>query len=654
MITNLALILLGTHVATPGGAARPALEARRAEAYYHFSLGLQARLIGDTDTSLDEYHKASKLDTGSAAIHVETARLLRESGRQDEALVEAKEAVRLEEDNPDAHLVLGQLYQHGAEGATAEQALRRAASEYETVVRLQPTDGGTILSLASVYNQLQEHKDAARVWQLFLALDPGNFDAQIQLGTELLAAGDSEAAAAALKRAVELQPSARAYQKLGEIYALAQQSDQAILHYRKALEVDPANLRLRLALGDILHRARRYPEALAEAEAVLAADAKNRYALDLKGRALRDLKQFDPAEKAADEILAQDASDLKAAYLKITISEGRRDFTTAAAQLERILARDRAGEDPAEGASNDRVFLIHLGFAYQQQNRYADAAAAFGRAKRVAGEPDAALLGYHAEALLLAKDLDRALGETRSARTRFPQDPDLANLEATILREKGDLKGALAVVETLRQKSPEDPKVLVQVADFYRRARLFPEAEGALRKAHALEPKSVSVLFQLGAVLERQRRADDAEGIFRQALKLEPDSAPILNYLGYMNADRNVRVEEAVAFIEKALALEPGSGAYLDSLGWAQYRLNRLQPAEDNVRKALEKQAGSAVILGHLGDILQRRGHVEEALTCWQKALQGEDEEGELDRPGVERKIREAQTLLHAQDQKNP
>jgi tetratricopeptide (TPR) repeat protein len=650
---NLALILLTAQIAPPP-AARASLEARRAEAYYHFSLGLQARLTGDTDTSLDEYRKAQKLDAGSAAIRVETARLLRESGRLDEALVEAKEAVRLEEDNADAHLILGQLYQLRTEGAGGEQALRRAAAEYEVVVRLQPTDGNTILSLAAVYGQLQEHKDAARLWQLYLALDPGSFDAEIQLGTQLLAAGDSEAAAGALKKAVELQPSVRAYQVLGEIYARAQQTDQAILHYRKALEIEPGNLRVHLGLGDILQRAKRYPEALAEAEAVLSADPKNRYALDLKGRTLRDLKDFDKADEAAEQVLAQDASDLKAAYLKVTIAEARRDFPAAVAQLEGILARSRAGEDPAESASNDRVFLIHLGFAYQQQNRYADAAAAFGRAKRVGGEPDAALLGYHAEALLLAKDLDRALVETRAARGHFPDDPDLANLEATVLREKGDLKGALTVVEALRQRSPEDPKVLVQVADFYRKARKFSEAEAALRKARELEPKNLPVLFQLGAVLERQKRLDEAESFFREALKLEPDSAAILNYLGYMNADRNVRVEEAVGFLEKALALDPGSGAYLDSLGWAQYRLNRLEPAEENVRKALERQGSNAVILDHLGDILERRGHVAEAMTFWQKALQGEDEEGELDRTGVERKIREAQTLLHAHDQKSP
>jgi len=64
-----------------------------------------------------------------------------------------------------------------------------------------------------------------------------------------------------------------------------------------------------------------------------------------------------------------------------------------------------------------------------------------------------------------------------------------------------------------------------------------------------------------------------------------------------------------VGFLEKALPSTPERG-YLDSLGWAQYPLNRLEPAEENVRKALERQGSNAVILDHLGDILERRGHV--------------------------------------------
>src|SRR5207247_10637777 len=109
--------------------------------------------------------------------------------------------------------------------------------------------------------------------------------------------------------AVELQPgAARVDQCLGDIYAQAEQTAQAVLHYRKALEIEPANVRVRLGLTETLYRARRHKEALAEADLVLGADPRNRFALNLKGQALRDLREFDAAEEAADAILAAAAS----------------------------------------------------------------------------------------------------------------------------------------------------------------------------------------------------------------------------------------------------------------------------------------------------------------------------------------------------------
>ena len=131
---------------------------------------------------------------------------------------------------------------------------------------------------------------------------------------------------------------------------------------------------------------------------------------------------------------------------------------------------------------------------------------------------------------------------------------------------------------------------------------------------------------------------------------MEPESAPILNYLGYMNADRNVRVDEALRMIEKAVALDPENNAYLDSLGWAQFRVGRVEEAERNVRKSLAKGGKNAVVLEHLGDILKAQGRVADALDYWQKALVGEDDEGELDRVAVERKVRDAQVALQIHD----
>ena len=162
------------------------------------------------------------------------------------------------------------------------------------------------------------------------------------------------------------------------------------------------------------------------------------------------------------------------------------------------------------------------------------------------------------------------------------------------------------------------------------------------------------MLFQLGAVLERQKRHDEAEAVFREALAIEPDSAPVLNYLGYMNADRNVRVEEALALIQKAVELDPESRAYQDSLGWALYRLNRLEAAEQAVRRALEKDGDNAVVLDHLGDILGPARPGGRGAAALAEGPQGRGRGGELDRPRVEAKIRDAQGALQAQQQTAP
>ena len=118
-------------------------------------------------------------------------------------LVDANEAVKLDPASAGAFLTLGQLHQLKAEGKDAESEIKQAAAAYQQVVRLEPTDVSTLLALASIYGQIGEHKDALRIWESYLVLDPGNFDAYVKMGGHLLALGETDKAAAALKTALD-------------------------------------------------------------------------------------------------------------------------------------------------------------------------------------------------------------------------------------------------------------------------------------------------------------------------------------------------------------------------------------------------------------------------------------------------------------------
>ena len=218
------------------------------------------------------------------------------------------------------------------------------------------------------------------------------------------------------------------------------------------------------------------------------------------------------------------------AYLKVTIAE-------APPRLRGRGRRARGGswpatargEDRRRAASNDRVFLVHLGFAYQQLGRSRDAAEAFGRAKRVGGDPDAALLGLpRGGAAAWPRTSTRRWPRRAPPARASPTTRDLACLEATVLREKGDTKAALALVEKLRQ----------QVARRTRRCwSRWPTSTSAPSSSRrrptrcarrgSSSPRACATLFQLG----RGARAPEAPrrgrgGRSARRCGVEPDSAP--------------------------------------------------------------------------------------------------------------------------------
>jgi len=639
------MLLAALPLVTLAVAAEAPKTSDLAEAYYHFTLGMTARVERGESEALEELRKAQALDPTSGAIRAEIARLLRDTGHVDDALKEAREATQLDPDSVEAQLVLGQtLYMLASRGSN-DDLLKESAAAYEAVARLEPQDLEALQALGDIYRRLGEHERAAEAWERFSAADPGNVDALMRLGQHYLAADEMEKAASAFERALALEPSVQSYQSLGAIYSRAQKYEQAAAYYRKARAMEPGNLLVRLSLAETLMRDRRYEQARDEADGALGLDPQNRFAMHIKGQALRELHDFSGATAVADTLLLKDPGDLDAALLKITILEAQHEWAAAAKAIEAGLSRDRAGEDTDVSVQQDRRLYIHLGLANTQLSRHAAAAKAFAQA-RAAGDPDSDLFGYEIEADLRARDLDAAVAAAAEARQAFPDVAALAALQATVLRERGQEAEAKKIISALRSDEGNQRDALVAIADYYRRGRRYSEAAKALRQASELAPEDVPILFQLGAMLERQQRQDDAETIFRKALALRPDSAPVLNYLGYMNANRGVRLEEALSLIEKAVELDPESGAYLDSLGWAHFRLGRVDLAEKYLRKAATKIGNNAVVLDHLGDVLKHRHQLREALHYWEQALAGEDEDGELDRAAVEAKIHGAKVAL--------
>ncbi|MEO8499389.1 MAG: tetratricopeptide repeat protein [Vicinamibacteria bacterium] len=618
------------------------LPSNQSTAYALFLDALSLREAGKTDEALKMLQRTLKADAKAADAYAEMGRIQMDEGHFDLAVAAVNEALKISPNRSDIRMLAGQVHQFYGQSGGAEPELRLAVREYETAATLNPADPAPFRDLTRLYSVLRDAKGALSAWKRLAAADPRGSEAFMQVASLSLATGDTQAAIEALETAAAADPeNPRVLLLLGDIKQQAGKSDEALKHYEAAAKLDSKDLVTRLKIGEILIEGHRGAEALEMANETLKEDKSNRFGLDLKARALKELRRVDEALEVAESLSASDPKDLKAAFLVVTLLEQKGALDQAAERLDALLRRNTSAEDAESIARNNRVFWAHTGLVRQRLGHYQEAADAFGEAAKAGKEKDPSLVTYRIDALISAKAFDKALKEARAARQdpAFKDVSDLKFLEAYALRGTGDETGASALVEAVLAATKDETNDTLAAAEFHQRGKNFEHARELFARVAAKDPKNVRAYFSLGSVLERQKKFDEAEKAFRRALAMAPDSAITLNYLGYMNADRNVRVEEALTLIEKALSADPENGSYLDSLAWALHRLGRNGEAEGAIRKAALTQDKNAVVISHLGFILAEKGDTEEALKYLRESLGAEDEEGELDRALVQEKI---------------
>jgi tetratricopeptide (TPR) repeat protein len=181
---------------------------------------------------------------------------------------------------------------------------------------------------------------------------------------------------------------------------------------------------------------------------------------------------------------------------------------------------------------------------------------------------------------------------------------------------------------------PDDPlgnyylgSVLSQTNQPYESVRYL---EQALRTA----PNSVAYLSALAGVHESLKNFARSDSLYQRALELDPENALVLNNYGYSLSERDMKLHDALNMAKKALEKDPDNGAYLDTVGWIYFKLGDYQKALEYIEKAHAVRK-SIEVTKHLGDVYEKLGMMEKAMSTWRKAL-------EMDRhnPEILRRIR--------------
>ncbi len=469
--------------------------------------------------------------------------------------------------------------------------------------------------------------------------EPGWQDGPMLLAEAYAGAGRTAEAISWLEERAGNDP--RLLPSLADFYERERRWSDAAGVYGRIVQRAPRNLDLKTRYAQTLLNAGgrdnivKARDVLTEVVAGRATDA---FALYLLSQAQRRSGDGQAAEATARRLIAQNSRSPRGYFALAEALEERHQFQAVVDELAPVVARNR-GRSSGDDAFDIGILLPHLGFAYQELAQYDKAIATFEEARRLSPK-DPSLASYVVGANIAAKKYPAAVEAARVARVDHPDDLRLMRLHAQALNRAGKANEGITILESAIESHADDPFVYIALAQTYSDADRGPQAVKVLQDAQAKFPQDNAIAFELGSVFDKQKKFADAEAAFRQVLTREPENAAALNYLGYMLAERGERLDESVNYLKKALQIEPENGSFLDSLGWAYFKSERLDLAEDNLRKAADQLKGNSVIQDHYGDVLFKLGRYTDAIAAWTRALSGDGDS--IDRGEIDKKIRSA------------
>ncbi|MCA9666110.1 MAG: tetratricopeptide repeat protein [Myxococcales bacterium] len=426
--------------------------------------------------------------------------------------------------------------------------------EYTTLVqslRDPKVAGDWWVRMGQLYaNELGHDDYAAAAFGQALALDANRTDALSELAEVVKRKGDHKEVARLLSRQAQLEENharkVELYKDLAHTYAKDLGSDeQAMLAYRKILEIDPVNqhatqsldslyrknemweelaemlrdrlghaeahdhaaqLRLRRSLAEVLaEHSGKAEEAIEQYERILQLDADDTAALkglerlyDATGRNEEYLRILDQRIEAAES-----EAEKVALYRRLAAEweEQAGGKSRAAEYLEKAVALAGGGEDLYKA-------LIRLYWELKAYDKLADAYAAQAR---VTEAPDERAILYAALGRVLEEHLED-----------IPRAIESYN---NVLTVDADSKIALEALARLYEKT----SVWAQAVEMYE--RLSTKEEDV--------DKQVECFYQMGRLQgEQLERLEDAEGNLVKALELKDDHVPTLVSLARLNRKR--------------------------------------------------------------------------------------------------------------------
>jgi putative PEP-CTERM system TPR-repeat lipoprotein len=543
----------------------------------------------------------------SADAHVARAEKAIAAGDLPTSVIELKNAIQRNPENPQTRLRLGTTYLALGDPVSAEKEILRARE-------LGAAAQDVLVPLAQAWNDQGAYERTLKEVVLDdTASEQHRTNALVARGLAHLGLGQPQVAQTHLDEALVITPDdASALVARARLAMQQEDLEKAALLVDRAHAVAPEEVKVVEAKGSLALAAGRPADAVAAFETLAARVPANfNYKMSL-AQALIANSQADAALKTLDAMIRRAPKDPHVNYLAALAAYQMENFSAAKAYGQTVL--DVAPDHLATllivggahfGLGENEQAVFHLSSFVRRVPQHEPARRVLGQALLRAGDPagaqrvlqplvhdkgvgDAALLAMIGTAALRSGDLESSktyfqwlaesqpenaaaraqlgvvrldLGEIEEGiadlETSVAQDPSSGTLAllATSYMRMGLLDKAMEAAQKLTHEHPESAvgPTLAGVIHVWRNAP--DQARAAFQKARALDPDEPSVGFNLATLDFNEGNLEAAHQVLLETLQRNPRNPRVLQRLGELEAV--MERPEAKARISEWMALEP-------------------------------------------------------------------------------------------------
>ena len=567
-----------------------------------------------------EFRNALQIDDNLAVAHWGLAQAYEGLGRIQEAFEELRRTIQLDPNNLDAKVKMGN-YLLLVRPPQIDEAERLAR---EVLERDQNHIEGHIL-LGSVLFQKGDRDGALAELNRAVEIDPQRIESHLSLARFYVQTGDRAKAEEVYKRAVSInERSALAHMEYGRFLIAQNRFNDAETQFRLAVEGEPQNRDARLLLASFYLSQKRLDKAEEQYKALAEMDGDRPDGRAVLADFYAATGRSDEAARIYQEIVNRSPDYVRGRYRLSEILLQRGDIAGATAQIDEILKKN---------PRDTQALLVRARIKLQDDPK--KAIEDLKEVLRIESNNRAALF-FMAEANLRAGQVEQARAFAGDLERFYPNYLPVKLMQARINLASGDSataqRLASELLEQIAKTTPDIENTPEFLTDLKVKALITRgsaklaqrDTRGArqdMQAAVEAAPNTVEPSFGLASVAQAENKLDEAARIYERILGINPANFNALSGLITTYANLN-RLNDAHARVDQALQQQPNS-APLHYLKAQVYGFERnAQTAEAELRRALELDANYLPAYFSLGALYVNMNQQDRAIAEFRKVAE--------------------------------